>query len=472
VRPWPHLGFGTGEGSYRSNVQEETVGKRGDWTDELDGQVADEVRYIIDAFANPESKQRAKINGVAEGGGVGYMYAEDRLLVLFEYLGPVLLTLWEERHESKAQETFALDRFGVEPVIGGVVLLTLAEFGLDVRTALDVIDQRLGEGIATPDHVLTVTPVCPCPATEPETVYDPIEPTPGVCWDNSGAGILIYIGDTGLLSDAASHPWLRHGVTGDTDPMAAAAGGAPPPIPAYTGHGTFVAGVARCMAPAADIFVADIFDTAGSALESHMVRRLVQALGRGVDIFHLSIAATTRKDLHLVAFEKWLKLLHQQGGVVCVVAAGNGGSRRPSWPAAFSEVVSVGALAADRRDRAVFSNYGGWVDVYAPGRNLINAYATGIYTCHVQPYVNTTREFYGMAQWSGTSFSTPIVTGLIAARMFRTGESGRIAAAALLHEARAQAIPGVGPILLPCGGSADARRCECCCGHHKRPCAC
>jgi subtilisin family serine protease len=205
------------------------------------------------------------------------------------------------------------------------------------------------------------------------------------------------------------------------------------------------------MAPGAEIYVANAFKVAGSTLETHLARHLDAALAHGYDLFHLSVTAPTRKDLPLLSFEGWLRRLSEYKGVACIVAAGNSSTQLPSWPAAFPQVVSVGALAADWRSRALFSNYGPWVDVYAPGRDLINAFGIGTYRCYTHPYKPQERHFYGMAKWSGTSFSTPVVTGLIAARMSRTGENGQEAAAALLAEARAHAIPGVGAILLPYG---------------------
>lgn len=326
---------------------------------------------------------------------------------------------------------------------------------------LDRIDEELGVGIATPDHVLTAANglMGPCAATEPEEFYGPQEPYPPVCRGDGGARVRVFIADTGLLHGAAETiPWL-HGVKGGTDPRTGADGTILP----YAGHGTFVAGVLRCMAPGAQVHVANIFDIAGSALESHFVRRLNAAFDFGFEVLHLTASCMTRKNVQLIALEAWLELLRPYKGVVCVAPAGNNHTRRPSWPGAFPGVISVGAIGTGRRSRAYFSDYGGWVNVYTLGQNLINAYASGTYICQIPPFKGQERTFSGLAQWSGTSFSAPIVTGMIAARMARCGESAQEAAAHLLARARAQTIPGVGPVLLPCCEDADGEGC----GHHR-----
>jgi subtilisin family serine protease len=467
------------------------------WEDIAKPQIRDQVKYIWSEFrqdgaAGKLGERGSKDDGSGgvevgvqiSGGGMGFMYAEGQILVREGYLGRVAQILAgkeiQQGHVPTDQKlgAWAADKpKPVEPLIDGVVVLHF-ERQRDgnfpsVLDALNRIDGVLGPGYATPNHVLTVAGNAgPCPATEPEVVYDGIEPYPSVCPGDVGAGISIYVADTGLLwypgdlpsapalgdvvtDQGTVHPWLT-GVRGKLDKKEDLTGAT---IKPYEAHGTFVAGVARCMAPGAEIFVANAFKVAGSTLETDLARHLDNALAHGYSLFHLSVTAPTRKDLPLLSFQGWLRRMHQHKGVACVVAAGNSGSPLPTWPAAFPEVVSVGALAADWRSRALFSNYGPWVDVYAPGRDLINAFATGTYTCYTAPYGSMrpsgqpsgqVRKFYGMAKWSGTSFSTPLVTGLIAARMSRTGENGKEAAAALLAEARAQAIPGVGAILLPC----------------------
>jgi subtilisin family serine protease len=325
----------------------------------------------------------------------------------------------------------------------------------DALELLDLIDRELGVGIATPDQVLTAAngAMGPCSASEPQPIYPPAGPNPPVCREG-GARVRVFVADTGLLHDAAAtFPWLD-GVQGEDDPRTHLDG----TIRSYGGHGTFVAGVLRSMAPEAQVHVADIFNIAGSALESHFVRRLNEAFDFGFEILHLTASCMTRKNVQLIALETWLKLLGSYKGVVCVTPAGNNHTRRPSWPGAFPGVISVGALATDWRHRAYFSDYGAWVDVYAPGEKLINAFGVGKYTCKIPPNKGQVRTFTGLAQWSGTSFSAPIVTGLIAARMVRHSESAEEAAAALLAEARAQAIPEVGPVLFPgCAGGEEGR---------------
>ena len=417
-----------------------------------DPRILAQVDHITSTFRDSTDQIKIGVEYIASDAkhkdrGVAYIYAEGEILVRDKDLGRVREVLRQDSDPSQDSNP--------RRVITGVVLLSLDDYQLTVPDALERLDLRLGVGVATPNHVLTVAGgdggvVGPCPATEPQEVYDGTEPLPGVSSVSDGAGVSIYIADPGLLDDAAkNHSWLK-GVTGDTDPVFSPGGGT---IRPYAAHGTFVAGVARCQAPAAEIHVANIFNTAGSALESDLIQKLDLALNEGYDILNLSICAPTRNGLPMLAFEVWRRRLRQYKGVVCVVAAGNDGSSRPRWPAAYPEMVAVGALADDWSTRAQFSNHGGWVDVYAPGRNLVNAYATGTYICKDPPYEGDERKFHGMARWSGTSFSTPVVSGLIAARMSRTGENGRQAAAALLAQAQSQANPGVGAILLPARGS-------------------
>src|SRR6266496_290678 len=309
------------------------------------------------------------------------------------------------------------------------------------------IDSALGVGVATPNHVLSICPVASCPASEPEEVPHHALPDPGI-GDGGGQGVYIYIPDTGLLDSAHEHPWLA-GVTGEPDSLRPDDSAGTVTIPEYAGHGTFVAGVARCIAPASTVHVVSDLNTAGALSEHKIIKRLDEALGLGADIICLPAGGNSRKNLPPLGFEAlWRRYRHHKGTVL-VAAAGNNSSRRPFWPAAFPQVVGVGAIAASRRGRAHFSDYGPWVDVYAPGEDLVNAYAHGSYTCREPPNTGVKREFHGLARWSGTSFATPLVAGLVATRMSRTGENGRRAADALLALARAQRLPGVGPVLWP-----------------------
>ncbi len=448
----------------------------GEWRQSVVPKVADETDLIVRSFA--EGPDRREIKVVTSAGGIDFMYAESEILVREEHLDRVLEVL-----EQPTRADLERDEPGrIRRVIEGVVLLRLG--GQRFSLALDAlaeVDRQINPGVATPNQVLTVATGTGsgCSATEPQEVYYEIEPFPSVCHDNGGAGVLIYMADTGLLPDAATHPWLAHGVSmrnpvTDVDPLGP---GDPAQIPPCAGHGTFGVGVLRCMAPDAQIVMTRALLYGGSQVESNLVPVLDSALSLGVDIFHLTMACLSRNDQALIGFEAWLAKLRHHQGAICIAPAGNCGFDRPEWPGAFPGVISVGALGGDWRGRATFSNFGPWVDVYAPGRDLVNAFATGTYECYVYPYAGPppqVRNFYGMAKWSGTSFSAPVVTGLIASRMSRTGETARQAAAAVLAEARSEAVPGVGPVLLPrCGPAGGQRDHEgCCCRAPRRGSGC
>ncbi|MFZ0161854.1 MAG: S8/S53 family peptidase [Kineosporiaceae bacterium] len=355
---------------------------------------------------------------------------------------------------SRVQEVLGGRPVGDRPSnINGLTLFAYAEDrDLTVESACDLLDRELGRGVATPDHVFYVVPASgTCPATEPEPVHSPCRPYPEPGADPcAGEGVLVKILDSGLFEGAAQdYDWLS-GVTGDTEDTYFPA---PPDrsIRHYAGHGTFSAGVVRTMAPGAEVTVLHTFTPvhAGSTYESELASDIVQALSDGPDIISLSFGTYTRSDIPPLGIDVLEPLLRGSSEVVLVAAAGNDSTRDRFWPAAYPWVTSVGALDRSWTRRAWFSNHGCWVSIYAPGEDLVNAFPKGVFTCNEPPNKGQGRVFTGMGRWSGTSFATPMVAGMIAARMTVTGESAPEAVAALRAEAVAKRIPGVGPVLVP-----------------------
>jgi subtilisin family serine protease len=415
-------------------------------TEQLDSRRGEQVRAIVEAFARQDPPVE-----------VGIYPSDDRPQDM-EYLYVKGVVLTRDVDVDRVNRAMGRDGVGWDkrdgmqrapgapPPVSGLTVLPLPpadELGaaLDTLAWFERLDERLGVGVAVPNHVVHICPGGGCPATEPLPAAG--APRPPVDHDErtTGRGVKVVVLDTGLLETVRDeHEWLE-GVWGETEP---------PGVGRYRGHGTFVAGVVRTMAPSAEVEVRRLFIVEGAVLEDHLAAALVGALAETPDVISMSAGTTTRFGLPLLAMENfWTEHLSKVKGTVLVAAAGNDGNRGPFWPAAFPWAVSVGALDTDGT-RAAYSNHGSWVDVYAEGTDVVNAYPRGWYTYRETPFAPQKANFLtGMACWSGTSFSTPVVSGLVAARMTWSGESARLAADALLVRARANARPEVGAVLEP-----------------------
>ena len=116
------------------------------------------------------------------------------------------------------------------------------------------------------------------------------------------------------------------------------------------------------------------------------------ALKNGASVISMSFGSTTPTLT-------WQLIIQQAElfNVILVAAAGNNNTEFPNYPAAFPEVISVGATN-ELDQKAEFSNFGSTIDVMAPG--------TGIYSTFYP-------EHNDYSYLSGTSMSCPMVAGLI-----------------------------------------------------------
>ena len=326
-----------------------------------------------DGYSRPQTTLEAQVNlilhgppGVGEGEGLegAAAYPPDWREKGVDYLHREGSILVRDADVERVRAIVPSELVRGEDNLRG---LTLLEFTADEQRSVEdvcaAVDRELGEGVVTPDHIFYVCTGTMCPATEPEPVPPGSPPFPGVSTEPcDGSGARVAVLDTGWLDYAAAqHPWL-HGVDGDTDEAIA---GSPARILPYAGHGTFVAGVVRTMAPKAEVEVRSTFRKVGAQFESHLVKQFAEELRAGADIISLNFGSNTRRDIASLGFEVVGELLAHYPGVALVAAAGNDSSRRPFWPAAFGWAVGVGALSSNWRTRAYFSNSGrGWTSTH------------------------------------------------------------------------------------------------------------
>lgn len=129
----------------------------------------------------------------------------------------------------------------------------------------------------------------------------------------------------------------------------------------------------------------------GSLYRSDIVRSINYAIDMGVDVINLSCGSDSYSYIENQAIQDAISK-----GIVVVASAGNDGKRLYKYPASYDNVISVGSISPNDSISS-FSNYNNKVDFVAPGEDI---YTTGLYNSY--------------NYCDGTSFSTPIASGVVA----------------------------------------------------------
>jgi Subtilase family len=269
----------------------------------------------------------------------------------------------------------------------------------------------------------------------PWGIPEPAMPEEEPAWDPDAAPPLVAIFDTGFDHMVEHlHPALYHRLVAEGDEKPVDADGH---LSRDAGHGTFIAGIIMKLAPELRIRQVRVLDPAGVGDDVEVAHKLAMS---DAAVINLSFGGYTHAGRPPVALAT---ALAQLKGSAVVAAAGNGNSSEPFWPAAFNRVIAVGAVDTTGADPrlAEFSNYGHWVDIYAPGVHVHSTYLDGVYQ---QPGTRLA-HLEGWARWSGTSFAAPHVSAVIAS-LVHSGLTARQAAHRVLASAKWHS--GIGPVLL------------------------
>ena len=357
-------------------------------------------------------------------GSSRYLYRPHQLLVDGAYETDVADLLRREgarRNRYHSREGRFLERLGIHQ-------MRLVEGG----DAADSLDRLRGRGLAdrapaeavTLNHVLGAAPVYKFgPGAVPtDGGPGPVDTEPTTL-GGTGKGVRIAILDTGFVASSVQlHPLLAQGYADDGDDADALYDEATGTIHSVLGgHGTFIAGVIRQLAPDTQLDPEVTLDDIGLVDETELALDLLRT--RPADIVNLSLAGPSEGDRPPQALARALRELGERSQAVYVAAAGNDydekNPHQKMWPAAFGGLRGydhvVGVAAVDRQgDAAEFTNRGPWVRACAYGVKERSTYVTGTLTL---PSGSETFGGAATAIWSGTSFAAPRVAAVLAATM-------------------------------------------------------
>jgi len=241
-----------------------------------------------------------------------------------------------------------------------------------------------------------------------------------------GRGVRVGVLDTQLYPNE----WLAGGYLATGGDMLRVPANGDPPFPASAGHATFIAGLILRQAPGAELVVRPVLNEQALGSTWDVATQMAGFIGSGVDILNLSFGCYTDDGEPPLVLARAVSLVSAE--ILLVAAAGNHGNidelqklhdlkdeawakgltpKTPVWPAAFDEVIAVGATDGDMP--AAFSPQTPWVDVTAPGVNVESTYLTGEVKLGEEP--RDEKLSNGFACWDGTSFAAAIVSGAVAA---------------------------------------------------------
>ena len=178
------------------------------------------------------------------------------------------------------------------------------------------------------------------------------------------------------------------------------------------GHGTHVAGIVAAahnkegvagVCPHCTILAGKVLNDSGVGSSSGLTNGINWAVSNGAKVINMSIGVRTSRTLETAVNNAWNK------GVVLVAAAGNGANQTKIYPAAYPNVIAVGAT--DNNDgKATFSTFGAsWVDVAAPGVAVYSTFPNHDFALRAP---NKRALSYDIG--NGTSMSSPIVAATAA----------------------------------------------------------